>query len=134
MAVASTSGQLESSTMACGSITRKTGKVTLSGLTDLGSTKVPSGMMRGMVRESTPGITAPNNTVDNGVMARKMAWGTCVTISTLSRRKDSGGATRLSNGYLWMMMTKVKMERASSVRTSSTGKTTLIKLTSLNQN
>ena len=90
-------------------------------------------MTKGMVRESILGITAPNNTVDNGVMDRKMGWGTCVTISTLSRRKDSGGATRLSNGYLWTMMTKGKMERASSVRTSSTGKTTLTKLTSLNQ-
>ena len=91
-------------------------------------------MTRGMARESTPGTTAQNRTEVNGVMARKTVWATCVTASSLSRRKVSGGATKSSNGYLKTMMTMVKMERALSAKTSLTGKMTLTKLTSLNKN
>ena len=91
-------------------------------------------MTRDTVRESTLGTTAPNRTEGSGVMARKMEWGTCVIISTLLRKKDSGGVTKLSNGYRKEMMTRVKMEIASSAKTSLTGKTTLTKLTSQNRN
>ena len=86
-------------------------------------------MMRGTEKESTPGTTALNPTEGSGVMARKMVWGTSAITLTLLRKKDSGGATRLSNGYQKTMMMKVKMERASSVRIFLTGKTIQIKST-----
>ena len=118
MAGVCTSGLLVSNTMACGSITRKTGKAILSGLMDLGNTKAPSKMTRGMAKVSTLGTTALNCTEVSGVMAKKMVLGMCVITSTLSRKRDFGGATRLSNGYQKTMMTKVKMEIVSSARTS----------------
>ena len=133
MAGVYTSGQPESSTTACGSITRRMVKVILSGSMVPGSTRVPSKMTRDTVRESTLGTTAPNRTEGSGVMARKMEWGTCVIISTLLRKKDSGGVTKLSNGYRKEMMTRVKMEIASSAKTSLIGKMTQISLIFLNQ-
>ena len=50
--------------------------------------------MRDMVKVPIRGITARSRTEVNGVMVRKMEWGTCATTLTTSKGKGSGPATK----------------------------------------